>query len=61
MHEYGLKCLPKLNGNRYEAVILAVAHDQFQSLHLRTLGSCSSAVVYDVKGILKLDEVDGRL
>ena len=61
MHEYGLKCHPELNGNHYEAVILAVAHDQFQSLALRKLGSCSSAVVYDVKGILKQDEVDGRL
>ena len=61
MHEYGLRCLSKLNGNHYEAIILAVAHDQFQSLNLRKLGSCSSAVVYDVKGILKQDEVDGRL
>ena len=61
MLEYGLKCLPKLNGNHYEAIILSVAHDEFQSLNLRTLGSSSSAVVYDVKGILKKGEVDGRL
>ncbi len=61
MHEYGLKCLPKLNGNYYEAIILTVAHDQFQSLNLRKLGSSSSTVVYDVKGILTQDEVDGRL
>ena len=44
-----------------EAVILAVAHDQFQSLNLKKLGSSSSTVVYDVKGILKKGEVDGRL
>jgi UDP-N-acetyl-D-glucosamine/UDP-N-acetyl-D-galactosamine dehydrogenase len=61
MHEYGLKCLPKLNGNHYEAIILTVAHGKFQSLDIKKLGSCSSAVVYDVKGILKKDEVDGRL
>ncbi len=61
MHEYGLVCHPELNANHYESVILAVAHDQFQSLNLRTLSSCSSAVVYDVKGILKQEQVDGRL
>ena len=61
MHEYALICHPELNINSYEAVILAVAHDQFQSLNLRTLSSCIKAVVYDVKGILKQDEVDGRL
>ena len=61
MHEYALICHPELNINSYEAVILAVAHDQFQSLNLRTLSFCSKAVVYDVKGILKQDEVDGRL
>ncbi len=61
MHEYGLKCLPKLNGNHYEAIILTVAHDQFQSLNLKKLSSSSSTVVYDVKGVLKKDKVDGRL
>jgi UDP-N-acetyl-D-glucosamine/UDP-N-acetyl-D-galactosamine dehydrogenase len=61
MHEYALKCLTKLNGNHYEAIILTVAHDKFQSLNLKKLGSSSSTVVYDVKGVLKQNEVDGRL
>ena len=61
MHEYGLKSLPKLNGNHYEAVILAVAHDQFQSLDFKKLASCSSAVIYDVKGVLEFEKIDGRL
>jgi UDP-N-acetyl-D-galactosamine dehydrogenase len=61
MQEYGLKCHPELHVNHYEAIILAVAHDQFNSLHLRTLSSCSNAVVYDVKSLLKHEEVDGRL
>ncbi|NTV92271.1 MAG: nucleotide sugar dehydrogenase [Chlorobiaceae bacterium] len=59
--EYRLKCLPKLNGNQYEAVILAVAHDQFKSMNIRQLGSCANAVVYDVKGVLPQEQVDGRL
>ena len=59
--EYGLCSLSELNGHRYEAVILAVAHTQFQSLDIRSLGSTENCVVYDVKGVLKSDDVDGRL
>ncbi|HWR31227.1 MAG TPA: nucleotide sugar dehydrogenase [Negativicutes bacterium] len=59
--EYKLKCLPKLNGNQYEAVILAVAHDEFKTMNIRHLGSCENAVIYDVKGVLPQEQVDGRL
>ncbi|NTW83806.1 MAG: nucleotide sugar dehydrogenase [Chlorobiaceae bacterium] len=59
--EYRLPCLSELNGTRYDAIVLAVAHDQFQSLKIRELGSCGKAVVYDVKGVLNLEDIDGRL
>jgi len=61
MHEYGLECLCKLNGNHYEAIILAVAHKAFEELDLKSLGSSNNSIIYDVKGILKQDQVDGRL
>ncbi|NTV05216.1 MAG: nucleotide sugar dehydrogenase [Chlorobiaceae bacterium] len=61
MNEYGLECLSILNGNRYEAVILAVAHDQFKAMHVRSLGSSENCIVYDIKGVLKQEEADGRL
>lgn len=61
MHEYGLECLPELNGNRYEAIILAVGHQAFNALDIRSLSSCSNAVIYDAKGVLPLGDVDGRL
>jgi UDP-N-acetyl-D-glucosamine/UDP-N-acetyl-D-galactosamine dehydrogenase len=61
MHEYGLECLHELNGNHYEAIILAVAHDAFAALDIRSLSSGTNAVIYDVKGVLPLDKVDGRL
>ena len=61
MHEYGLECIPALNGNHYEAIILAVAHQAFAALDIRSLSSGSNAVIYDVKGVLPLDDVDGRL
>ena len=61
MKEYNLESLPALNGNHYEAVILAVAHDQFKKLHIRALGACDTCVVYDIKGVLSPEDVDGRL
>jgi len=61
MHEYRLESLSGLNGKRYEAVILAVAHDQFKTLDITALASCESFVVYDIKGVLPRETVDGRL
>jgi len=61
MQEYGLKSLVKLNGGHYKAIILAVAHKAFEELDLKSLGSSINSILYDVKGILKPDQVDGRL
>ena len=47
-------------GRRYDAVILAVAHKEFLELNVRNLVR-EGGVVYDVKGILPRDIVDGRL
>ena len=47
----------------YDAIIVAVAHDEFQNLGpagIRAYGK-SGSVIYDVKGLLPKDEVDGRL
>ncbi len=60
-HEYGLESLSSLNGNHYEAIILAVAHNQFKELNLQDLVSNDHSVIYDVKGILPPDQVAGRL
>ncbi|MFZ9407509.1 MAG: Vi polysaccharide biosynthesis UDP-N-acetylglucosamine C-6 dehydrogenase TviB [Burkholderiaceae bacterium] len=63
-HEYGLKCLPEMPpSNTYAAVILAVAHREFQALGeegIRALG-VPGAVLFDVKGMLPRAVVDGRL
>jgi len=58
---YGLESFTKLQGNLYEAVILAVAHDEFKRLDIKKLGSCSNCVIYDVKSFLPRQDVDGRL
>jgi len=46
--------------DKYDAVILAVAHTAFGELNLSHLLNKRS-VVYDVKGVLDLNTVDGRL
>lgn len=45
---------------RYDAVILGVAHKEFMSLDIKAKLN-SNGVVYDVKGILPREIVDGRL
>lgn len=48
-------------GRSYDAVILAVAHNDFASLDVRSLLSDERGVVYDVKGVLPREVIDGRL
>ena len=61
--EYGITTSKKLTDlrNDYDAVILAVAHDEFRQLDFTKLKRCPDSVVYDIKGILDEKIVDGRL
>jgi UDP-N-acetyl-D-galactosamine dehydrogenase len=64
-HEYGVKPLAAMPepGAGYDAVVLAVAHQQFKDLGaaaLRRLGH-ENCVLFDVKYALPKDAVDGRL
>lgn len=48
--------------DRYDAVILAVAHNQFKDVDVRKfLNDLEGGVVYDVKGVLHRSMIDGRL
>lgn len=59
--EYNIDIIHQLDtSKRYDAVILGVAHKEFMSLDIQSLLS-DNAVVYDVKGILPREIVDGRL
>ncbi len=60
LHEYGLRTLRELPRDRYDALILSVAHRAFETLDLGALRKPDS-VVYDVKGVLDRALVDGRL
>lgn len=58
--ECGIEIVNQLPDSKFDAVILAVAHDQFKSLDVKALLN-DNGVVYDVKGVLDRDKVDGRL
>ncbi|MBP3550877.1 MAG: nucleotide sugar dehydrogenase [Alistipes sp.] len=59
-HEYGLVVTNELPTNKFDAAIMAVAHNEFKSLDVTKLVK-DNAVIYDVKGVLPRDIVDGRL
>ena len=62
-HEYGLSLVGKPAQGDYDAVIVAVGHDEFRQLGaegVRAFGKPES-IVYDVKYVLPRDAVDGRL
>ena len=59
-HEYGLSSSKTIAENqKYDAIVLTVAHKQFLSLDLNSMLK-KDGVLYDVKGILK-QRVSGRL
>jgi UDP-N-acetyl-D-galactosamine dehydrogenase len=58
-HEYGLETSTKIPNQKFDAVVLGVAHTEFLDLDFKSLGN-SNHVIYDVKGILKIN-VDGVL
>lgn len=59
-HEYQIESTQKLPNDSFDAVVLGVAHNEFKNLNLDKLQK-SVSVLYDVKGILPLDVIDGRL
>ncbi len=63
VHEYNIKPIDQLVEGKYDAILLAVAHDEFKALsadQIRGLGK-DNHVLYDIKYLLGADEVDGRL
>ena len=58
-HEYGLKALTKIPLKKFDSIVQAVAHKEFQTLDFDSLKN-DTAVVYDVKGVLG-NKADARL
>ncbi|WP_310377823.1 nucleotide sugar dehydrogenase [Flavobacterium sp.] len=58
-HEYNLETTQELPNQKFDAVVLGVAHTPFLALDLSQLQK-ANCIVYDVKGVLT-ENVDGRL
>lgn len=59
--EYGLQLIDsieKIDPSEYQAIILAVAHDQFKNIPLEKK---ANRVIYDLKSVLEKSAVDKRL
>ena len=63
VHEYGIKPIDQPVEDKYDAILLAVAHDEFKELSLEQIKSFGkdNHVLYDIKYLLNAKEVDGRL
>jgi UDP-N-acetyl-D-galactosamine dehydrogenase len=61
--EYGIELLSKLENDTYDAIIIAVAHDEFKQLSLETIKAFGKPnhLLYDVKYLFTQSQVDGRL
>ena len=58
--EYGIRMIDNVNEKKYDAIILAVGHNEFKTIDIKALGNDIS-VVFDVKCFLDRAIVDGRL
>ena len=61
--EYKIELLDSPVPGYYDAIILAVAHNQFKKMSIDKIKSFGKAkhVIYDVKSIMESSDVDGRL
>lgn len=58
-HEYGETLITEFNLANYNTIVLAVAHNQFKSIDFSKRSKHS--VLYDIKSLLPIETVDGRL
>ena len=58
LREYGIALIQDIELSDYQAIVLAVPHETFSTLDIKTSPQC---VVYDLKGVLPRKKVDKRL
>ena len=58
--DYGIDLLDEVK-EKYDGILLAVAHDKFSMLNIKSLKKDSKSIVFDLKGFLPRNQVDSRL
>jgi UDP-N-acetyl-D-glucosamine/UDP-N-acetyl-D-galactosamine dehydrogenase len=63
IHEYNIKPIEQPVEGKYDAILLAVAHNEFKELSVEKIRAYGkdNHVLYDIKYLLKANESDGRL
>ena len=63
LNEYQIKLIKKPIKGRYDAIVLAVAHDTFKDFTSNQINAFGKDihVIYDIKYLLNSENVDGRL
>lgn len=59
MKEYNIKIVKEIK--KYDAVVLAVSHNEFLTLDFQTLKKSSNSIIYDIKSVLERSQVTSRL
>lgn len=61
--EYGYEQILEIQEDTYDAIIIAVGHDQFKEMGIKKIKTFSkyNSCIYDVKSIFNKIDVDGRL
>ncbi|MEI6680909.1 MAG: UDP binding domain-containing protein, partial [Mariniphaga sp.] len=58
-HEYGRDIISAYNLDDYNAIVLAVSHNEFKNIDFSSRRQ--NTVLYDIKSLLPIEMVDGRL
>jgi UDP-N-acetyl-D-glucosamine/UDP-N-acetyl-D-galactosamine dehydrogenase len=63
VYEYNIKLIDKPVEGKYDAILLAVAHDEFKGLSVEQIKAYgkNNHILYDIKCLFKANETDGRL
>ena len=63
INEYKIEPIDKPINDKYDVIVIAVAHDEFKSMNEKQIRSYGKNihVLYDIKYLLKENESDGRL
>ena len=58
--EYDINLIDEIK-EKYDGVLLAVAHNKFSMIDIESIKKDSKSVVFDLKGFLPRNQVDSRL
>ena len=59
LNNYGIKLAKEIT--KYDAIILATAHNEFETIDFKSIKKTNNSIIYDVKGFMDREIVTKRL